>query len=289
MGRDSVQSKEFFASFDFSILDAPTKRERTVVEKLVLLSKPSRASLESYQTHSSAETRARRSVRVSEGGGRWRPSRSPIGCVSIFMERNAQLLSPSGRTGVVVPSAFHANEGATGVRTLYMERMALECCYSFENRRKLFEIHSSFKFATVVARNGGPRLSSRVRFIFMTTHGCFQLGRNRSPLIYSLEFVEGPRRRVSQSPRAQDTDGRECGILDVVESCFENGRLFGEVCRELQIRLGSELHMTNDAWRFTPASRVVSPVVDVREPSVREELVADGFLVLYEGKSFRPV
>ena len=30
----------------------------------------------------------------------------------LFMERNAQLLAPDGVTGVVVPSAFHANEGA---------------------------------------------------------------------------------------------------------------------------------------------------------------------------------
>ena len=53
----------------------------------------------------------------------------------VFMERNAQLLAPDGVTGVVVPSAFHANEGATGVRRLYLEQMGLQCCYSFENRR----------------------------------------------------------------------------------------------------------------------------------------------------------
>ena len=52
------------------------------------------------------------------------------------MERNSQLLDQKGMTGVVVPSAFHANEGATGIRRLYLEEMALHCCYSFENRRK---------------------------------------------------------------------------------------------------------------------------------------------------------
>src|SRR5262249_61392733 len=40
--------------------------------------------------------------------------------------------------------------GATGVRQLYLTKMALLHCYSFENRRKLFEIHRSFKFANVV-------------------------------------------------------------------------------------------------------------------------------------------
>jgi hypothetical protein len=70
------------------------------------------------------------------------------------MERNTQLLKPLGLTGVVVPSAFHANEGATGIRQLYLENMKLKCCYSFENRRKIFEIHLSFKFATVIAQKG---------------------------------------------------------------------------------------------------------------------------------------
>ena len=55
-----------------------------------------------------------------------------------------------------VPSAFHANEGATGVRRLYLEKLNLRHCYSFENRRKLFEIDSRFKFATVVAQAGQP-------------------------------------------------------------------------------------------------------------------------------------
>ena len=81
-----------------------------------------------------------------------------------FMERNTQLLAPDGVTGVVVPSAFHANEGATGVRRLYLEEMNLRCCYSFENRRKLFEIDSRFKFALVVASRQGPTKEFRCAF-----------------------------------------------------------------------------------------------------------------------------
>ncbi len=44
-------------------------------------------------------------------------------------------------TGGLVPAAFHANEGATGARKVYLEQMGLRHCYSFENRRRLFEIH----------------------------------------------------------------------------------------------------------------------------------------------------
>ena len=74
----------------------------------------------------------------------------------LFAERCPQLLKKSGILGLVLPSAFHGNEGATGIRQLYLHRKKLRCCYSFENRRKLFEIDSRFKFAIVVASNDGP-------------------------------------------------------------------------------------------------------------------------------------
>ena len=107
---------------------------------------------------------------------------------ALFMERNAQLLAPDGVTGVVVPSAFHANEGATGMRRLYLEQMGLECCYSFENRRQLFEIHRSFKFALVVARRQGPTETFRCAFYLHDDEWLFG-DRGDRELSYSLEFV----------------------------------------------------------------------------------------------------
>ena len=57
------------------------------------------------------------------------------------MKRNEQLLKDRGITEVLMLAAFHANEGATGARKVYLEQMGLRHCYSFENRRRLFEIH----------------------------------------------------------------------------------------------------------------------------------------------------
>ncbi|MCA9043510.1 MAG: N-6 DNA methylase, partial [Planctomycetaceae bacterium] len=70
----------------------------------------------------------------------------------VFVERGVHLIRLHGMVGWVVPSSFHANEGATGVRRLYLNENDLSVCYSFENRKKLFEIDSRFKFAAVVAR-----------------------------------------------------------------------------------------------------------------------------------------
>ena len=180
---DAIQfkSKEFFAAFDFEILNAPTKRERESVESRLLANSECGPLFEHYKEEFEQQKRVNDTLYeyqkvYVEGDLAGRQADA----FRIFMERNAQLLGRSGWTGLVVPSAFHANEGATGIRRLYLEKLNLHCCYSFENRRKLFEIHSSFKFATVVAQAGAQRRSSRVRSICAMTSGSLA-GGHRNP------------------------------------------------------------------------------------------------------------
>ena len=44
--------------------------------------------------------------------------------------------------------------------------------------------------------------------------------------------------------------------------------------------------MTYDAWRFTPAARVLSEDIDARDPRTARRLLSEGYLVLHEGKTF---
>ena len=197
------------------------------------------------------------------------------------MERNAQLLAQGRRTGVVVPSAFHANEGATGIRQLYLKNLALQCCYSFENRRKLFEIDSRFKFACVVAvRTGQPTQQFLCAFYIHDDEWLFAPG--RQPLTFGLDFV-------------QRTGGEYLSLLElrslkdlqVVEVCFDRGEPLGKVCERVGIRLGRECDLTNDAWRFTPTADVLQNGEDPRDPETARRLIEEGYIVLHVGKTFR--
>jgi hypothetical protein len=198
----------------------------------------------------------------------------------LFMERNAQLLDRQGATGVVVPSAFHANEGATGMRRLYLEQMALHCCYSFENRRQLFEIHRSFKFAFVVASRAGPTVEFPCAF-YLHDDEWLCGDRGDRELRYTLDFV-----RRTGGEYLSLLELRSVRDLEVADVCFQNGEPFGQVCERLGIRLGRELNMTDDAWRFTPTAKVLPGGEDPREPDVAERLLEMGYLVLHEGKTF---
>src|SRR5262249_12768613 len=116
---DAIQfkSKEFFAAFDFNILNAPTKRERTDIERRLTADAACGPIFEFYKESFEQQKRANdvmydyQKVEV-EGDLAGRQ----LDAFRVFMERNARLLSQAGLTGVVVPSAFHANEGATGIR-----------------------------------------------------------------------------------------------------------------------------------------------------------------------------
>ena len=279
---DAIQfkSKEFLAAFDLDVFEALTKHERSAVQER-LLADPGIGSL--YEEHSESFERLKRCndrlyqyQKVTVEGdlaGR------QLDTFRVFMERNAELLGASAFTGVVVPSAFHANAGATGVRKLYLEEMDLRSCYSFENRRKLFDIDSRFKFAAVVARRSpGATRSFRCAFYL---HELDWLFSGAEPLIYTLDFV-----RKTGGEYLTFLELRSPRDAEVARVLYAAPETFGEHCERVGIRFARECDMSNDSWRFTPTGELVNPGEDPRDPAVAARLRERGYLPLHEGKTF---
>jgi len=273
--------KEFFASYEFTILDASTKRERANIQKRLLTDPQVQAE---YLQYIGGFRNAERIIdALYECQTAIVNGDKTIGkqdAFRAFMERNAQLLGISGRTGVVVPSAFHANEGATGVRKLYLQQMALQFCYSFENRRKLFEIHAGFKFDLVVASKGSSSTEFLCAF-YLHDEQWLHDKKNPEPYRYNPEFV-------------RKTGGEYYSLLElrkkedfVISNVFyKNSELLGTVCDKMNMRLGRELNMTDDAWRFTSTESVLPNQKDPRCPEILSSLIEQGYFVLHEGKTF---
>ena len=276
------KAKEFFAALDFDILAAPTKRERSQVEKrlkqdpqiLFLHQQYEDVFDELQRLHDSLYKWQVVLVKGDKTGG------NPD-LAKLFLERSAQLLGSIGVTGLVVPSAFHTNEGATGVRRLYLEHLSLESCYCFENRRKLFEIDSRFKFAPIVAKRHGPTSNFATGFYLQDDNWLFSENQEDKPLSYSLDFV-----RRTGGEYLSLLELRSKQDLEIAEICFAKGEPFGKICDSLNIRLGRELHMTDDAWRFTPTSDIIPNGQDPRNSIVLSRMLDQGYLILHEGKTF---
>ncbi|MFZ5448937.1 MAG: N-6 DNA methylase [Thermodesulfobacteriota bacterium] len=277
---DAIQFKsmEFFASFDFEILNA-SQKERAKIEKNLLKDLKIATQFKVANEYFEGKKRSNdvffqyQKVWVDgDFAGRY------LDEFRVFMERNTQLLNRPGRIGVVVPSAFHANEGATGIRRLYLNDMALHCCYSFENRRKLFEIHSSFKFALVVASRLGPTPEFRCAFYLHQDEWLFGDHADRE-LLYNLDFVRKTGGQYLSFPEIRFKEDYE-----ICNKAYSPGESMKVFLSRSNIQLTGELNMTLDRHRFESLRSEID--FDPRSPETHRQLIESGRLILVEGKTF---
>lgn len=71
-----------------------------------------------------------------------------------FVDRSLRLAREGGSVGLVVPSVVYNGDGCVGIRQYLLNQTAVSAFYAFENRRGIFPIHASYKFANLVARVG---------------------------------------------------------------------------------------------------------------------------------------
>jgi hypothetical protein len=269
---------EFLAGLDLSILDAPTKREAMTIQTRLLADPRAANAFRQYQLGFQRQHRlVDRLYQHQKLGARDEPMGGKLDSFRVFSERKMQLVGPEGAIGMLVPSAFHANEGATGIRRLYLRDSRLEWCLSFENRRKLFDIHASFKFALVVARRPGPTRTVRCAF-YLT--GIAQIEDPKRLMDYDCAFIES-----SGGAYATLLELQGASDLAIARRMFKLPRRFGAWAEGLGILLSREAHMTDDASRFTPVAALLGPTCAATDRSNVERLRRDGYLVLHEGKT----
>lgn len=277
-------AKEFYASFDFEIIAAPTKRERQKIEKRLESQPKIKQAFETYKASFDEQGRVHdtlfewQSVQI---GDIW-AGRGNADSYVLFAEQTIKLSKENGLVGIVLPSGFHGNEGSTGIRQMYLWHAQLQKCFSFENRRKLFDIHSSFKFATVIAKKNQEG-TDKFDAAFYLHDDEWLFGDKSSPpmLSYSRQFVE------KNSPSYLNfLELKFPKDLEIALTCLEDSTPLDKVCGSLSITTGVQADMTRDAWRYDSTEEVLSNGRDPRDPEVTRSLVKGRYLLLHEGKTF---
>jgi hypothetical protein len=274
---------QFFGTRDFRALVGATKREKKLVQDELLQNPTVSAAYDAYVESFESFDRAADAlfeVHQARINGQL-AGRGSYDLYMLFAEQAHLLLRSEGRVGWVLPSSFHATEGATGVRRLYLRQMSTLCCFSFENKNKLFKIHSSFKFATVVAANSGATSKFACAFYLHDDEWLFTRPADNPPLSYTLEFVErtGGEYLAFLELRSEPD-------VDAANQCFALSDSFERACSDAGIVLSQELNMTYDAERFEATSNVVRRDRDPRDSDVANELLGKDYLILHEGKTF---
>lgn len=277
---DTLQplAKEFFAAFDLNILDAPTRLERKEIEEKLLSFPETKKSYEEYvllfDQMKYFVSRIYKYVNRQAGGA---PSGAVTDLWQIFAERALSLLQENAFVGYVLPSAFHANQSATGMRALYLSQFSIRHCYSFENRKNLFEIDNRFKFIALVAQKSTTGTQQFPCAFYL--HDIEWLFQKNKPFIYTKKFI-------------QQTGGDYLSFIElqsplderVAKTCFKTNIFFGKLAKNLNIHFAEEMHMSKDAYLFTPTHHITKE--DPRQPDVSKNLLDESYLTLHEGKTF---
>ncbi|MCA9241415.1 MAG: hypothetical protein KDA37_14500, partial [Planctomycetales bacterium] len=167
--RIEVAPQDYFGSLDFSVLEAPNEEARKAIMERLAADPVVAAGWETLAEGTRRDERVadrlydHQKVRVAGKLTLGRPD-----TYRLFVERWVRLAATDGgATGWLVPSSFHSNEGATGVRRLYLTATSIISCFSFENRRKLFDIDSRFKFVLLVAQRSASGTSEFVASFYL--------------------------------------------------------------------------------------------------------------------------
>jgi hypothetical protein len=259
-------SAEFLAGFDLSILDAGSKPAAKAIQDRLLAECETARSFAEYQDVFVRQHRlVDRLYQHQKLGAHGAVMGGKLDLYRVFAELMLRLLGQQGAVGMVVPSAFHANEGATGVRHLYLEKTRLDWCLSFENRRKLFDIHSRLKFALVVAWRPGPTRKMRCGFYLTSMAQVEEPGRLME---YDLDFIN-----ASGGDCTSFLELRGASDLAMARRMVVGHQKFAAWAAARGIFLSRELHMTDDAASFVPIAK-----------AMRSARSAE-FAVLHEGKT----
>ncbi|HRI49743.1 MAG TPA: hypothetical protein PLW65_06135 [Pseudomonadota bacterium] len=278
---DAVQprAKEFYAAFDLRVADAATRRERSAVEARLNADPRVLAAFNSYvaELESTRRLIGRLYEKVSRSAAD-APSGAVIDLWQAFAERGLRMLHEGGRVGWVLPSAFYANQSSTGIRELYLKKSSLQCCYSFMNSKKLFDIHGSFKFAAVVAEKSAA--GTRQFACAFHLHDPAWLFSAAERLYYTFDLV-----RQTGGEYLSFLELRTPADAAISARCFERADRFRSWCENRHIRFAVELDMSKSAHRFVATPSLLKSE-DPRAAAPLVRLHAAGFAPIHEGKTF---
>jgi hypothetical protein len=195
----------------------------------------------------------------------------------LFIEQAHALLKPGGQLGLITPSGLYTDKGAVALRRLLLDRCAWRWLYGFENRNKVFDIDSRFKFAVTIAAKGGRTEALQAAFM---RHDLDDWAEAKGALAYPAERVQ------RFSPKSLSVlEIRSERDLEVLTTIYANSVLLGDDGPDgWGIKYATEFHMTNDSKLFIPREKAEAE--GYRPDPYGRWIGPDGevLLPLYEGR-----
>ena len=193
-----------------------------------------------------------------------------------FLELAHQLVTAGGRVAMVIPAAFERAEGAAPLRRLLLTTGTFEHLLDFENRKRLFPIHSMFRFAVAVWQQGAATGIRNVAFGLQGAEEARRIVSDRTAVPLSVQFLasSGDRLSIPEVRTARDRDlfGRLHSAAPPLGDRLAGPWTLGFV---------RELDMTNDSGLFVRAADVTKPGSRAKPPMGARQ---GAMVPVYEGR-----
>lgn len=164
----------------------------------------------------------------------------------LFLEQMHALLRSGGRFGVIVPSNVYTDKGSTTLRRLFLERCRWEWLFGFENREKVFDIDSRFKFCPIIVEKGGETVAIRTAFMRRSLTDWAEAER------FALPYGRAQVARFSPKSLAI-LELRSVRDAEILDKMYRHGVLLGDdSAAGWGLKYATEFHMTNDSKLFPP-------------------------------------
>lgn len=195
----------------------------------------------------------------------------------LFVEQAYALLRPGGQLGLVTPSGLYTDKGSGDLRRLLLDRCAWRWLYGFENRNKIFDIDSRFKFAVTIAQKGSHTEALHAAFM---RHELEDWAEAKGSLAYPAERIH-----VFSPKSFSVVEIQSERDLDVLTRIYANSVLLGDDSPDgWGIRYATEFHMTNDSKLFIPREKAEEAGYKPDEYGRWIGPDGDVLLPLYEGR-----
>jgi hypothetical protein len=252
--RMKVQEREFFSLAAPEIASSVNAADR---RKLVAAVEAANPDLwEKYHAVLAASERTLAYVRT-EPAGYPLTGRGDVNTYMLFAELARQLVSPTGRAGLLVPSGIATDATTKHFFNDLMESKTLTALFDFENRKLVFpDVDSRFKFS-VLLMNGAEVPPETARFVFFAQE---------------IEDLRKRNRQISLTARdlkLLNPNTRTCPIFRTRRDAELTKRIYRQIPilidykREKggnpwEIRFVRMFDQTNDAERFITAEALAT-------------------------------
>jgi len=200
----------------------------------------------------------------------------------LFLEQCFHLLKQNARIGMIIPSGIYTDKGCTDLRKAFLNIANWEWLFAFENKKKIFDIHSSYKFGPLILTKGGQTKSVKCAFM---RHDVKEWENAHPP------YLEIPVEKIKRfSPNTLSfMEFKSEMDMQICEKIYGNRPLLGDqVEGGWNVKFATEFHMTNVSHLFTSRRKLeemelLIPDEDTRDPRVRVRLWKDGYTYLLRG------